>query len=76
MTRGRRRPREPMPTMTKILLVLLVTILAFVGTVLWYNFTGRLVQDSLIQWFGATCTGELVTMGGIQIFKIREEKKP
>ena len=73
----RKRPRPekvPMKTQDKILLILLVTILAFVVTVIVFNFNGLQVQDSLINMFLGICGGELVTMGGIQIFKKRREK--
>lgn len=60
--------------MDKILKILLVTILAFVITVLVYNALGLVVQDTLINMFLGACIAELAAMGGIKAFKIKHEK--
>lgn len=67
--------RHKWNTFDKILLVLLITILAFVITVLIFNAKGMFVQDSLIQLFLGLCATELATMGGIKMFKTKHEDK-
>lgn len=53
---------------------LLGTIFTFTGITLWFNFQGLEVQAELIVAFFSAITGELATMGGIQISKHRKKK--
>ena len=64
-----------MNTMDKMLAVLLITVLAFTGTVIWANLNDRMIQDSLINMFLGMCAAELVAMGGIKAFKLRYRKQ-
>jgi|GEM_PF-3704120 len=64
-----------MNTMDKILAVLLITVLVFAGTVIWFNFHEKQVQDSLINMFLGICAAELAAMGGIKAFKLRYQKQ-
>jgi Na+/H+ antiporter NhaC len=57
--------------MKKMLLILLITVLAFAGTVIWFNYNDRQIQDSLINMFLGMCAAELVAMGGIKAFKVK-----
>ena len=63
--------KDRTPTLTKALIVLLVTILIFVVTVFVFEWYGKPVSDTLIATFLGMCATELATMGGIQIFKIK-----
>ena len=60
--------------MNKIIVALLVTVLAFVVTVLVFNFRGVIVQDALINMFFMLITAELATMGGIKVTKTLNSK--
>jgi len=55
--------------MNKIVIVIYLTVLAFILAVFVYDWTGRLVQDSLINMFFVLITGELATLGEIKITK-------
>lgn len=72
---ARRSDTVKMNTMDKMLLTLLITVLAFVITVLVYNYQGKFVQETLIQLFLGGIITEIATMGGIKIFKVRGETK-
>ena len=61
--------------MKLILVILLITVLLFAGTVVWFNFHDKQVQDSLINMFLGMCATELVAMGGIKAFKLRYQRK-
>lgn len=61
--------------MIKIVWSLIVTLVAFTVTVLFFNYNGKQVQPELITGFIAAITGELATMGGIKVFKVRHEPR-
>ena len=61
--------------MNKMLLILLITCLTFVGIVLFYNYNDKLIQESLINNFLDIIKVELLAMGGIKAFKIKKGGK-
>ena len=63
-----------MNTMDKIITILLLTVFAFVISVLYFNWNDKQVQDSLIQLFLGMIAAELTTMGGIKMLKINHSK--
>ena len=57
-----------MTVTNKILVILLFTILAFVGITIFFNWNDKQIQSELINMFLGLCATELVAMGGIKIF--------
>lgn len=61
--------------MKRIVWSLIITLVAFTVTVLFFNYNGKEVQPELITGFIVAVTGELATMGGIKVFKVRHEPR-
>lgn len=62
-------------TMNKIIVAMFFTVLAFIVTVLVYNYHSLQVQDSLINGFYVLMGAELTAMGGIKITKTVKNHK-
>ena len=62
-------------TMNKVIVAVLTVVNIFTGLVIWMNYKGLQVQDSLINAFFVLYGAELATMGGIKITKVVKERK-
>lgn len=57
-----------------ILLILAITTIAFTVTCLWLFYLYQAIPDTLVDKFYSTIVGELLVMGLIKVFKIKERK--
>ena len=67
---GKHEPEKSgIGTLTVFVVVVFLTVIAYTATVLWYNWNGREVQDSLNTGFYGLFGAEFGITGGIQVAK-------
>ena len=74
MSEGRHEKKGP-GTMNVVLVIVLATVLVFIGIVLYMDWRGIVVQDSLIVSFFGMAGGECGVLGWIKTTKERKQER-